>query len=334
MNRYEIKILDDKNEGFNAFLFIEGYYIKMYENYYLSYVDRTYGKRNKEVIKQIQKDLEEYGTVIYSEAGYVIKYLESDMNLNDILINSNYNSPIAFSLREHHMLKMMYDHNKGNYNYLARDFNCMDQFFRFDVIPQLDTETFSHPMWIKPEPNRFKRVEEGRIFSNFNKDFKSLKNMKLYELDNLISCQVYVEKVNTDNEKDIDYIYNYLAEKTNCEVNDGYIDYIHYFFKDEKDDIYSLLSVDKCLISKWLDEYNYNLNVIKTLVDKEVTEEQVEQRLTTDFQDALYEHNQVFNIFESSFKEFVKMIPAEEFILYKLVYYVPYDCRKTLLKYK
>ena len=111
----------------------------MYENYYLSYVDRTYGKRNKEVIKQIQKDLEEYGTVIYSEAGYVIKYLESDMNLNDILINSNYNSPIAFSLREHHMLKMMYDHNKGNYNYLARDFNCMDQFFRFDVIPQLDT---------------------------------------------------------------------------------------------------------------------------------------------------------------------------------------------------
>lgn len=321
MNKFKIEILTDRNEGFNAFLFINKYYIKMYENYYLNYADRKYGKKNKEVIKQIEKDLEKFGTIVYGEVGHLIKYLESNMELDDILSNSDYVSPISFTQRENHMLRMMYERNKNNYDYLARDFNCVDQLFRFDIIPVLDTKTFSSPMWIKPEPNRFKKIEEGRIFNNLNKDFKQLKNMKVYQLDNLISCPVYAEKINNNNQKDIDYIYNYLIEKTNCEVNDGYIDYIHYFFKDEKDDIWSLFSVDKCLISKWLDEYHYNLNVIKSFIDKEITEEQVEQRLTIDFQDVFEENESDYDVFFENKENLGKVVPIEKFILNKVTYY-------------
>lgn len=331
MNKYKVNILDGKLDRFNVFLCIEDYYVKMYENYYLNFRDSINCISNKEIENKIKNDLKQYGNIIENDYG-LIQYLESDMELNILLNKLGYNDEIYFSLREHHMLEMMNNFRKYHYDYLIKlksDISTLMTFnFKLIVNPYFEESNHYETFFIKENgENVFE--DDGRIIPNSNNDFKLLKNKKVYKINELLDSPIKEEnKIKKERQEIVNSIYDFLIKETNCEINNGYIDYIEYYFLGDKEDIYNLFSVDKYLINMWLDEYEYNIKSI------DESDDEIYDILTTDFLETFWE-NKIDDsyLFDNQYK-IKEMITPEKFVLYKLSQYIPYDCSKNLIKNK
>lgn len=332
MNKYKVKV--ESYGGYDklyACLFVEERYVKLYENYYSNFSDSINCISNKEVENKIKSDLKRYGNIIESDYGS-IQYLESDIELDDLLNKLGYNDEIYFSLREHHMLEMMNNFSKYHYDYLIRDTFDFSGFMTFDfkliVNPEFEESNHYETFFIKENgENVF--ADDGRIIPNSNNDFKLLKNKKVYKINELLNCPIKEEnKIKKERQEITNSIYDFLIKETNCEVNNGYIDYIEYYFLGEKEDIRNLFSVDKYLINKWLDEYEYNIKLI------DESDDEIYDILSIDFLETFWE-NEIDDsyLFENQDK-IKEIITPEKFILYKLSQYAPYDCSKNLIKNK
>ena len=314
--------------GEDAILYIDDVYIKTY-----------HGQGSGHSCILVEEELRNLGDLIFDECYKYVDLsihshfiLTTSLTLDEIKSKIYIQKPIVLSAREHHMLEMMNNFRKYHYDYLIKLTSDISTFMTFNfkliVNPYFEESNHYETFFIKENgENVFE--DDGRIIPNSNNDFKLLKNKKVYKINELLNSPIKEEnKIKKERQEIVNSIYDFLIKETNCEINNGYIDYIEYYFLGDKEDIYNLFSVDKYLINMWLDEYEYNIKSI------DESDDEIYDILTTDFLETFWE-NKIDDsyLFDNQYK-IKEMITPEKFVLYKLSQYIPYDCSKNLIKNK